>query len=292
MKRTPQAKSQATILVREMAAAGIPIKHQQALEMVARMSGFRDWNAMSAAPAPSVASPTPSMSAANPADSLALRKLIALATEVSDGSDSTGCEGDLTVTYESAVSKMMQFIRKLASPVYSENPASRFDPTRQVMVTWSVNDVLEVRPDLTDEEAFDLLVYTKRKHDAEQGITWDVLRDNASWLFHERKLECTVTFKDTEGNEVSKPALVELMHQGRVTVEGKPLTLIISSGTAKAKFDALPWGEDEFPVRFGRLFGQKEEDGNGDGLYKRLEATRELMANLLEEDALPSIKMD
>lgn len=292
MNRTPQAKSQATILVREMAAAGTPIKHQQALEMVAKMSGFRDWNAMSAAPATVAATPAPSMPAANPADSLALRKLIALATDVSDECDSTGCDGDMTVTTKSTVRKMTQFISKLANPSYSENPASRFDPTRQVMVTWSVDDVLEVRPDLTDEEAFDVLGYSKRKHDAEHGITWDVLRENASWLFHERKLECTVTFKDIEGNEVSKPALVELMHRGRVTIEGKPLTSHTNSGTAKVKFDALPWGEDEFPVRFGRLFGQKEEDGNGDGLYKRLEATRELMLNLLEEDALPSIKMD
>lgn len=292
MKRTPQAKSQATILVREMAAAGIPIKHQQALEMVARMSGFRDWNAMSAAPAPIAATTAPSTPAGNPADSKALAKLIALATDVSDECDSTGCDGDMTVTTKSTVRKMTQYLTKLASPSYSDNPASRFDPTRQIMVTWSVEDVLDVRPDLTDEEAFELLSYTKRKHDAEQGITWDVLRDNASWLFRERKLECTVTFKDIEGNEVSKPALVELMREGRVTVDGQPLTSLKSSGTAKVKFDALPWGEDEFPVRFGRLFGQKEEDGNGDGLLKRLEATRELMANLLEEDALPSIRMD
>lgn len=300
MKRTPQAKSQAAILVREMAAAGTPIKHQQALEMVAKMAGFRDWNAMAAAPdavAPvvtPVATIVPAQNVGNPADGLALRKLIRLATDVSDFSDTTGCGDDLTVTSDSAISEMMEFIKKLESPMYASNPAASFDPTSQIMVTWSLHDVLSIRPDLTEAEAFDVLHYAKRKHDAEQGITWDVLRDNASWLFRERKLECTVKFRDAYGADVVKEALVELMHNGRVTIGGQSLNALAPCGHATAVFSSLPYGEDEFPIRFGRLFGQEDEndDEDGNGKYKRLEATRELMNLLMSEGDLPSVSMD
>lgn len=298
MKRTPQAKSQATILFREMTAAGTPIKYQQALEMVAKMAGFRDWNAMSAAPdvsAPAVLPVAPIaaiQNVGNPADGQALRKLIRLATEVSNLSDTAGCGGDLTVTSDSAITEMMEFIEKLESPAYSSNPAASFDPTSQIMVTWSSHDVLTIRPDLTEAEAFEVLHYAKRKYDAEQGLNWDVLSEQASWLFRERKLDCTATFEDLDGCEVSKAAVVDIMRQGKITIDGVALATLTPDGSAKVKFAALPFGEDEFPASFGRLFGQEHEDGNGDGDYLREQATRNLIAALSKEDALPGTSID
>ena len=46
---------------------------------------------------------------------------------------------------------------------------------RQIAVIWSVEDVQEIRPDLTDEQAWDVLEHAERHHDATIGINWDVL---------------------------------------------------------------------------------------------------------------------
>lgn len=54
---------------------------------------------------------------------------------------------------------------------------------RQIAVVWSTEDVLEVRPDLTKDQAWQVLQATRRGHDATLGINWDVLRCHADMLF-------------------------------------------------------------------------------------------------------------
>lgn len=46
---------------------------------------------------------------------------------------------------------------------------------RQIAVIWSIEDVQEIRPDLTDEQAWVVLQAACRYHDATIGINWDVL---------------------------------------------------------------------------------------------------------------------
>ena len=46
---------------------------------------------------------------------------------------------------------------------------------RQIAAVWSIEDVQEIRPDLTDEQAWDVLQAVHRHHDAALGINWDVL---------------------------------------------------------------------------------------------------------------------
>jgi hypothetical protein len=53
----------------------------------------------------------------------------------------------------------------------------------QIAVTWCVADVLEVRPDLSDNEAWEVLQTAKKYHDCDCGITWDTLRIHADYLF-------------------------------------------------------------------------------------------------------------
>ena len=43
-------------------------------------------------------------------------------------------------------------------------------------IRWTIEDVQSVRPDLTNEQAGDVLCYLKRKHDASIGINWDVIK--------------------------------------------------------------------------------------------------------------------
>ena len=54
-------------------------------------------------------------------------------------------------------------------------------------VRWSVDDVMTVRPDLTEEQAMEVLLDAENYHDAEIGINWDVLRIRADELFPETK---------------------------------------------------------------------------------------------------------
>jgi hypothetical protein len=48
---------------------------------------------------------------------------------------------------------------------------------------WGIEDVQEVRPDLTDDQAWQVLQHVDRQKDATIGITWDTLEWAAQGLF-------------------------------------------------------------------------------------------------------------
>lgn len=50
---------------------------------------------------------------------------------------------------------------------------------------WSVQDVQDERPDLTDEQAREVLAIIDRRHDANIGINWQFIRDIADMTFEE-----------------------------------------------------------------------------------------------------------
>jgi hypothetical protein len=53
----------------------------------------------------------------------------------------------------------------------------------QIAVGWSIADVKELRPDLTDKQAWQALEEVERSHDATIGINWDTLETVAENLF-------------------------------------------------------------------------------------------------------------
>lgn len=57
--------------------------------------------------------------------------------------------------------------------------------TRTISICWAIEDVLEVRQDLTEEQAAEVLEEVARIHDASLGINWDVLQEVANTLFPE-----------------------------------------------------------------------------------------------------------
>jgi hypothetical protein len=59
----------------------------------------------------------------------------------------------------------------------------KFDPNKEIAITWHIDDVKGIRSDLTDEQAMDVLYEVKRKHDAEWGVSWTTLRTVAEILF-------------------------------------------------------------------------------------------------------------
>ena len=54
---------------------------------------------------------------------------------------------------------------------------------RQIAVLWSIEDVQEVRPELSEEQCWEGLQAARRYHDATIGINWDVLGCHADMLF-------------------------------------------------------------------------------------------------------------
>jgi len=54
---------------------------------------------------------------------------------------------------------------------------------KQIAAIWSVEDVQGIRPDLTDDQAWEVLYQVGRKHDAEYGINWTTLECMADMLF-------------------------------------------------------------------------------------------------------------
>ena len=60
---------------------------------------------------------------------------------------------------------------------------ARLEAQGYLVILWHIDDVKEVRPDLTDDQCKDVLQECRRRHDAGIGITWDVLRYHADDLF-------------------------------------------------------------------------------------------------------------
>ncbi len=58
-----------------------------------------------------------------------------------------------------------------------------FDPLTLIAIIWSVEDVQEVRPDLSDDKALKVLHSVKRHHDASNGVNWCVLQCIADDLY-------------------------------------------------------------------------------------------------------------
>jgi hypothetical protein len=54
---------------------------------------------------------------------------------------------------------------------------------KKIAVIWSIEDVQHVRPDLTDDQAWQVLLEVDRRHDAEHGINWQTLEYVAEDLF-------------------------------------------------------------------------------------------------------------
>lgn len=54
---------------------------------------------------------------------------------------------------------------------------------RMIASIWGIEDVQAVRPDLTDEQAWEVLEEVHRKHDAEYGISWPTLECMADIVF-------------------------------------------------------------------------------------------------------------
>lgn len=52
-----------------------------------------------------------------------------------------------------------------------------------IQITWSIEDVLSVREDLTEDQAEEVLEAVEHNHNASIGVNWDVIEGQANYLF-------------------------------------------------------------------------------------------------------------
>jgi hypothetical protein len=77
-------------------------------------------------------------------------------------------------------------LRSIAEELKASRQASdtgRYDPDTQIALIWSMDDVLNIRSDLTNEQAMDVLTMVERKHDCTIGVSWETLEIWADMLF-------------------------------------------------------------------------------------------------------------
>ena len=58
-----------------------------------------------------------------------------------------------------------------------------------IALLWCVDDVLEIRPDLNQDQASEVLMMVEDKHDAGIGVNWDTLQIWADYLYPEEDSE-------------------------------------------------------------------------------------------------------
>ena len=62
----------------------------------------------------------------------------------------------------------------------SESNCSKYDTEDEIFISWTTEDVRELRPELTDEQCRKVLRKVKDDHDANLCISWDVI-ENVSY---------------------------------------------------------------------------------------------------------------
>ncbi len=81
------------------------------------------------------------------------------------------------------VRRAMTEIEQMGYAVVNETTGDR--DSKKISIEWHIDDVLEIRPDLDDRKAMNVLNMVLRKHDATVGVNWEVLDFWAMELYPE-----------------------------------------------------------------------------------------------------------
>lgn len=86
-------------------------------------------------------------------------------------------------------------LKQLVNSEERMEAADRYNPATQMAIIWSVEDVLEVRPELSEDQAMEVLLAVRDHHDATVGVSWVSLECWADDLF-KRCLEKTASNRE------------------------------------------------------------------------------------------------
>jgi len=81
------------------------------------------------------------------------------------------------------VRRAMAEIEEMGYAVVNQTTGNR--DSKKISIEWHIDDVLEIRPDLDDRKAMNVLNMVMRKHDATVGVNWEVLDFWATDLYPE-----------------------------------------------------------------------------------------------------------
>jgi hypothetical protein len=81
------------------------------------------------------------------------------------------------------VRRAMTEIKQMGYSITNEKNGDR--ASKKINIEWHIDDVLEIRPDLDDRKAMNVLFMVERKHDATVGVNWEVLDFWATELYPE-----------------------------------------------------------------------------------------------------------
>jgi len=107
-------------------------------------------------------------------------------------------DGD-AITEENARKETVKMLREKHN--IEARPHDLKGEQKSINITWHIEDVLEIRPDLTKEQAYEVLCEVEDNHDADYGVTWNSIRDTANVVFPEN---------NDEENNVSDNAACEV----------------------------------------------------------------------------------
>lgn len=91
--------------------------------------------------------------------------------------------GTLTADVRIAIEDVMQCLDPSVEHEFDIDLDEQLALNRQVADIWGTEDVQQVRPDLNDDQAWEVLQTVDRRYDSEYGIAWSTIQIIARELF-------------------------------------------------------------------------------------------------------------
>jgi hypothetical protein len=91
--------------------------------------------------------------------------------------------GTLTAEARIAIEDVMQCLDPSTEHEFDIDIHELLPQNRQIAHVWGIEDVQEVRPDLTEDQAWQVLQTADRRLDSEYGMNWDTIEIIAEELF-------------------------------------------------------------------------------------------------------------
>ena len=79
--------------------------------------------------------------------------------------------------------------------------------SEQISIIWQVTDVLTQNALLTREEAMDVLEYIDNNHDANIGVTWEVIQYAIEYRYPEKDKEWNQLSMEEQDNLIEEKAI-------------------------------------------------------------------------------------
>ena len=79
--------------------------------------------------------------------------------------------------------------------------------SEQISIIWEVTDVLTQNALLTREEAMDVLEYIDNNHDANIGVTWEVIQYAIEYRYPEKDKEWNQLSLEEQDNLIEEKAI-------------------------------------------------------------------------------------